>query len=121
MHFSYAFRYHEAIPLFEKALKAVHVSENERVASLNLALCLLRTGQIDEAMVLFRRCVESFPPSREACCGLALCLISKGDLESALEPLDRALAFDGESEFTEALLDICMENWNQRHTVVVND
>ena len=58
----------------------------------NLAFALLRTGQADRALALYRRCVRRYPDYPTGHFGLGDCLRQRGDVPGACMELEAGLA-----------------------------
>lgn len=78
----------------ELLLRAVRVDERQFAPHLNLAVCYLKTGRLDEASTHARRAVELAPTVGKAQFTLGRVLIAKKDLSGAYLALQRALDAD---------------------------
>ena len=87
-------RYVEAAEEFRKALAAEPTSTR---INNSLGMCLIRTGEIDEAIACFRTALDLFPDDPRMTtlyCNLGLALSVKGLTDEAIEQYHTALAMD---------------------------
>ncbi|MCX7604869.1 MAG: tetratricopeptide repeat protein [Bryobacteraceae bacterium] len=80
-------RYADAVPLYEKALRA-----NPRLVEVhfNLAVALSQLKRFPEAARHFRDFLKSYPNEARARQLLGLCLMESGDMRGALEELEKS-------------------------------
>lgn len=80
--------YHDAIPLYQQALRAQPTHTN---AWVNLGSCLWQVGRVDEAAASYRRALELNPHEPRALSNLARVLRAQGNVTEALAHYATAL------------------------------
>lgn len=78
-------------------------SDDERIEKYKDAEYNLKNMNIDKAMMLFRKCMESEFNSIKVNTGIAMCYMRKGDNYRAKEFIDKALHIDNEAVTANAL------------------
>jgi Flp pilus assembly protein TadD len=96
----------DAIAQFRIALKLRGDYQNARY---NLARVLIKAGQLDEALDLFRKVVAAYPQDAQARIGLGELLFRQGKYQEALEAFEQAIELDPASDLAKKNRDLARE------------